>query len=277
MAGSTVLAAANVIGGWIAGSTAVVAAGLEFAGDVIASAVVFAGMSLAAKPPDENHPYGHGRFETLSGLAVGVILSLGGIGICYRSLQAVNRVHPPPGFYVVWILLGTIVIRGALSTVKFRVGRRIRSEALIADAWNDAVDILSALGALVAVGLTIYNPDDFRAADHYGGFAVGLVVIFTGLRVLRGASMDLADTQPEQEKLEEIRNIAAATPGVEGVEKCMARRSGPNYYVDLHLEVDPMITVHESHEIAGAARRRIREQLEWVADVLVHIEPSPKR
>jgi cation diffusion facilitator family transporter len=272
---SALLAAANILVGWMAGSSSVLAAGVEFLGDVLASAVVLAGMLVASKPPDINHPYGHGRFELLAGLAVGVVLAAGGAGICYRSLQRLSDVHPPPGAYAVWPLAAAIVLRGVMSTIKFRIGRRIGSESLVADAWNDAVDILSALAALVALGLTLYDPSRFLAADHFGGFTVGLVVIFTGLRVMRDTSLHLMDTMPDAGLLAEIRRAALAVPGVHGVEKCFARKTGLKYHVDLHLEVDPGITVWESHQIATDVRFRIREQLPWVADVLVHVEPSP--
>ena len=202
---STVLASGNVAIGALAGSTSVFAAGLEFAGDVLASVVVYLGMSFASRPADENHPYGHGRLETLAGLAVGTILLLGGVGICFQSLGAVGESHGPPGAYAMWPLCGAIVIRSVMSTLKFRYGRRIGSASLVADAWNDAVDILSALAGLAALALTLYRPERFLAADHYGGFAIGLIVVLTGLRVMRDASMQLMDTMPDEALLAEIR------------------------------------------------------------------------
>ena len=142
-----------------------------------------------------------------------------------------------------------------------------------ADAWNDAVDILSGLAALTAVSVTLYDPQRFLAADHYGGFAVGLVVVFTGLRVARDTGLQLMDTMPDEHKMRTIREVAQEVVGVEGVEKCFARKTGLQYHVDLHLEVDPEITVRSSHDIAEQVRNRIREKLDWVADVLVHVEP----
>jgi cation diffusion facilitator family transporter len=275
IAASVALASTNVVIGLSARSTSVVAAGLEFAGDVLASTFVFVGMSLASKPADSDHPYGHGRFETLAGLMVGIVLLAGGAGISYRSLEKVSEVHAPPQAYAVWGLVAAILVRGSMSLVKFRVGRAIRSAALVADAWNDTIDILSATAALVALGLTLHNPEAFLAADHYGGFTVGVFVIFTGLRVIRDASLELADTMPARQSLDVIREAAVAVPGVLGVEKCFARKTGLQYHVDLHLEVDPNLTVRESHNIATQVRIRLREGLPWVADVLVHVEPAP--
>ncbi len=272
---SVVLASANVIVGLRAGSTSVVAAGLEFGGDVLASTFVFVGMIIASRPADSDHPYGHGRYETLAGLVVGMILATGGVGICWRSLQKVSEFHEPPSAYAVWPLVAAILVRSVMSTIKFRVGRRIQSASLVADAWNDAVDILSAAAALVALGLTLYNPSQFLAADHYGGFAIGLVVIFTGLRVIRDTSLDLTDATPGNETLQQIKREAMRVPGVLGVEKCFARKTGLQYHVDIHVEVDPNLTVWESHDIAILTRTHLREHLGWVADVLVHVEPAP--
>ncbi len=272
---SAVLASGNVIVGLLAGSTSVVAAGLEFVGDVLASTFVLVGMRMASKQADPEHPYGHGRFETLAGLVVGMILAAGGVGICWRSLQKISEVHAPPSAYAIWPLLGAILVRSVMSRVKFKVGRRIQSASLVADAWNDSVDILSSAAALVALGLTLYNPAQFLEVDHYGGFTVGLFVIVTGLRVTRDTSLDLVDTMPEGESLDEIRRVALDVAGVLGVEKCFARKTGLQHHVDLHLEMDPNLTVWEAHDIATRARIQLCERLEWIADVLVHVEPAP--
>lgn len=272
---SSVLAAMNIAVGLMARSTSVVATGFEFAGDVLASTIVLVGMRVAARPPDENHPYGHGRVETLAAFVVGVILAAAGATISYQSLQALQVDHQPPGRAAVAALVAAIVLRTVMAFTKFRVGRRVRSAALMADAWNDAVDILSASAALTAVGLATYDPSRFLAADHYGGFLVGVVVVLTGVRVVRDASMELVDTMPSAERMDEIERVARSVAGVFGVEKRLARKTGLQYHVDLHIEVDPALTVAASHDIASEVRATVRRQLPWIADVLVHVEPSP--
>jgi cation diffusion facilitator family transporter len=271
------LAAVKIVVGWMAGSTSVVADGFESAGDVVASSIVLFGLVMASMPPDENHPYGHGRLEMVTGLVVGLILAAAGVAISANALR--HAIHPTgvPATYAIWPLVGSIAAKTALSTAKFRTGRRIGSAALVADAWNDAVDILSGAVALTAVGLTVWLPDTFLAADKYGGFAVGIIVIFTGLRVVRETSLQLMDTMPDPKLTNRIREVAKGVPGVEGVEKCFARKTGLQYHVDLHLEVDPAISVRESHDIATRVRMHLRERLDFIADVLVHVEPAPSR
>jgi cation diffusion facilitator family transporter len=271
---SSVLAAISIIVGLVSRSTSVVAIGMEFAGDVLASLVVLVGMIAAVKPADEDHPYGHGRVETLAAFVVGLILSAGGVGICWNSLQAVGASHPPPTIAAVAVLIVAIAVRGGMAALKFRVGRRLRSSSLIADAWNDTVDILAAAAALTAVAVSIYDSERFVMADHYGGFAVGIIVVLTGLRVLRDASLELMDTMPDQHMIAHVRAVASAVAGVVGVDKSYARKTGFKYHVDLHVEVDPTLTVAESHVIAGRVRRQVRDHVSWVADVLVHVEPA---
>jgi cation diffusion facilitator family transporter len=277
MALSGVLAIAKLIAGWLAGSASVVADGVESAGDVVASGIVLLGLTIAARPPDKNHPYGHGRFETLTGLVTGLGLALVGAGIIWKSLQDVGLRHAPPASFALWPVAASVALKSAMAVVKLRVGRRIRSAALVADAWNDAVDILSGTVALLAVGLAILNPERFLAADHYGGAAIGCIVILLGLRVVHETSLTLMDTMPDEEMMATIRATALQVPGALDVEKCYARKTGLRYHVDLHLEVDPELTVRRSHAIAEEVRNRVKGELAWVEDVLVHVEPYGER
>jgi cation diffusion facilitator family transporter len=271
---SGALGAIKIFAGLSGNSTSVLSDGLESAGDVLASGLVLLGLTLAAKPADEDHPYGHGRAETLSGLLVGLLLTAGGALISFASVQHLGESRPPPAVYVIWPLVISLAAKSGLAGFKFRYGRRLDSAALVADAWNDTMDCLSAGVALAGVGLALWNAERFLDADRYGGFVVGLIVISTGLRVARDTALQLMDTMPNEALMAQIRAVATTVAGVRGVEKCFARKTGLRYHVDLHLEVDPEMTVKQSHEIAHAVRLRIRERLQWVADVLVHVEPA---
>ena len=266
---SGALAVAKIAVGLSASSAAVVSDGIESAGDVLTSGLVFLAVRLAAKPADDDHPYGHGRVDILAGQAVGMVLVLAGVGICWRSLT-----HPVqvPALYAIWPLLASILIKSALAFTKMRVGRRDGSSALIADGWNDSVDILSGLIALAAVLLAIFLPG-WEWADRWGGFLIGLIVLFLALRTIYQTTMHLMDTMPDARRMEQIRIATFAVPGALGVEKCFARKTGSRYHVDMHLEVDPQLTVLESHDIATAVKNHLRRTVDWVEDVLVHVEP----
>jgi cation diffusion facilitator family transporter len=267
------LAAAKIAIGLHAGSTATVSDGIESAGDVLASGLVLLGLIIAAKPPDSEHPYGHGRLETLSALAVGMLLVTTGVLIAFESLHLTRQPSATPAAYAVWPLIASIAIKSILSAAKWRYGRKIQSSGLIADAWNDTVDILSGATALLGLGLTLLSPEKFGAADRMGGSAVGVIVVFLGIRVVHDTVVQLMDTMPDPAAMDRIRMTGLAVPGVLGIEKCFARKTGLKWHVDLHLEVDPAMSVFESHEIATRVRETIRSEVDWVADVLVHVEP----
>ena len=267
------LATAKITIGLRAQSTATVSDGVESAGDVLASGLVLLGLIIAAKPPDSEHPYGHGRLETLSALAVGMLLVGTGVLIAFESLHLAHGDGRAPSAYAVWPLIASIAIKSIMSAAKWRYGRRIQSSGLIADAWNDTVDILSGTTALVGLGLTLLDPERFAAADRIGGSAVGIIVIFLGVRVVHDTMLQLMDTMPDPEAMDRIRMTGLTVPGVLGIEKCFARKTGLKWHVDLHLEVDPAMTVYESHEIATQVSEKIRSKVDWVADVLVHVEP----
>lgn len=267
------LAFAKIWIGINAGSASVVSDGLEAAGDVLSSGIVYAGLWLASKPPDYEHPYGHGRYETLAGLAIGALLLLAGAAIFWHSFTSLGKpAQLAP--YALYPLVAAVFVKSALATTKFRVGKRIASTSLEADGWHDITDLLSTCVALLAVTLTLSSPSRFGPADHVGGMIIGIIVFFLSAQVVRRTIGQLLDTMPETRKLAQIRTAALSVPGALGIEKCFARRTGLRYHVDLHLEVDPELTVRESHEIATEVRASIKQRLPWVADVLVHVEPS---
>jgi cation diffusion facilitator family transporter len=272
---SGALAVIKITAGLAGHSTAVVADGFESAGDVLASGFVLFGLTIAARPADADHPYGHGRFETLTGLLIGLVLIGGGALISYSSISRIGQPHEPVATFVVGPLLLSLLAKTILATVKFRYGRRLASASLTADAWNDAMDTLSAVAALTAVMLTLSDPARFGEADRYGGCVVGMIVVFAGLGVSRETTIQQMDTMPGEDMIAEIRAAARSVDGVRGVEKCYARKTGLKYHVDLHLEVDPEMTVRRSHGLGHDVRERIMERVPWVADVLVHVEPAP--
>ena len=271
LAASAVLAAVKIGVGLKAGSTAVVSDGVESASDCFTSGLVLLGLWIAAKPSDSDHPYGHGRFEILTGLTIGVVLAIIGTVICLQSLARRALVHPL-ATYALWPLLLSIAVKGFFASAKYRVGKRTGSSSIRADAWHDLVDLSSGVVALAGLSLALFRAD-LISADHWAGFAVGLIVIFVGLRAARETVLQLMDTMPDDAQMIEIRRVALRVPGAKGVEKCFARKTGLRYHVDLHLEVEPELTVRESHDIATAVRIAVKERVQWVEDVLVHVEP----
>ena len=273
MVASGLLAIAKIWIGIQANSTSAVADGMESAADVIASGIVVLGLLVAARPADEDHPYGHGRYEILAGLGVGILLLIAGFAISSRSIWRIGKDPIPPSLFAIWPVLASLCVKVVLSVLKMRQGRKLDSSALVADAKNDAVDVISSTIALIAIGLTLHDPVGMIEADHIGGAIVGVIVGVLGLSVIRDTAGLLVDTMPEPERLAQIRSVAMTVDGARNVEKCYARKTGFQYHVDLHLEVDPLLTVRASHAIAQRVKYALKETLPWVADVLVHVEP----
>ncbi|HEX4773165.1 MAG TPA: cation diffusion facilitator family transporter [Bryobacteraceae bacterium] len=267
------LAVTKIVVGMKAASNAVVSDGLETSGDVLSSLIVYIGLLLAGKPPDAEHPYGHGRYETLAGLAVGGIILLTGAGILWHGFNVTGLKEPLRSF-ALYPLVAAAGAKIALAAIKLRVGKKIESSGLQADAWHDMTDLLSTVVAFCAVTLTLIDPIRFGFADRLGSIVISVIVIFLAIQVVHRTVDSLLDTMPEDARMAEIRAVALSVPGTLGIEKCFARRTGLKYHVDLHLEVDPQMTVEASHDIATQVKIAVKDRLAWVADVLIHVEPA---
>jgi cation diffusion facilitator family transporter len=267
------LAFIKLAGGIFSHSTALTADGLESASDVLASAIIWSGMAIARRPPDSKFPYGYGRAESLAGKTVGTILLMSAVLLATHS---VHRLTGPPVILPAWILLPlalSFLLKGVLALAKYRTGRRIRSSALIADAGNDWVDMISALVASVAITLNLIDHERFAYADPIGGIGVSLIILMMGIDIFRRTSKELMDEMPDESLVSDVRGAAMGTPGVMGIEKCFGRKSGTQFFFDMHIEVDPQMTVHDAHEVAHHVKDKILDQCEFVKDVLVHVEP----
>ena len=194
-----ILAIAKIWIGLHAGSASLVSDGLEAAGDVLSSGIVYAGLWLASKPPDYEHPYGHGRYETLAGLAVGTILLLAGIIIFWHGLRHLSE-RTAVESYALYPLAAAVILKTALSAVKFRAAKRIASIALDADAWHDITDLLSTTVAVISITFTLVDPLRFGAADHLGGMLIGIIVFFLSVQVVRRTVVQLVDTMRRRTK-----------------------------------------------------------------------------
>jgi len=277
MVGSGALAVLKITAGLWGHSTAVFSDGVESAMDVITSMVVLGGMTLALRPPDSDHPYGHGRAESIAGKTVSTILIVTGVLLAINSLLGLTSTQHPPELYAIATLVVSIAVKIWLSIYKMNLGKKIDSVSLQADAWNDRVDIVSALAALAGAGLAAYAPDRFLYADRLGGGLVAVVILLTGVRLFRDTSLELMDTSPTAELMATVRAVVSRVEGVVALETCRGRKSGLGYFFDLHIEVDPEMKVRAAHEIAHNIKDRVRAEVPAVLDVLVHVEPAGLR
>jgi cation diffusion facilitator family transporter len=274
MGASAFLAVLKLLGGTLAGSTALLADGFESALDVIASGVVFGGMAIARKPPDDKFPYGYGRAESLAGKTVSTILLVSGallITHCVHKLRVPAHALP---FWALAPLALSFLVKAYLSITKWKLGTRLGSSSLQADAANDSVDMISAVVASTAIGLNLANPALFNRADAVGGLLVAVIILFLGVRMFRQTSTELMDVMPDPQYVETVRSVAESVGGIRQVEKCFGRKSGLSYFFDLHVHVDSQMPVLEAHRLSHEVKDMILQECPYVRDVLVHVEPA---
>lgn len=260
--------------GWLGHSQAVIADAFHSLSDLVTDFAVLLGLRFWSAPPDENHPYGHQRIETLVTTIIGVLLFAVGIGIGYNALATVRDSHvQPPGRIAMIGAFVSIVFKEVLYRWTVKVGRRIRSSAVIANAWHHRSDALSSIPALLAVGVAVLYPK-WAFIDHIGALIVSLFIIKVSWDIVFPALSDLTDRAASEKDREHIRAIASAMEGVKSVHALRSRRAGSSYYVDLHVLVDGMMTVQRGHSISEQVKQAILDNRPDVVDVVVHLEPS---
>ena len=229
----------------------------------------------AQRPADREHPYGHTRAEAVAGSNVALLLVLSGLGIGWEAATTLGEASLTPEWYTLGIAAVSIVLKEALYRYESHVARATGSGAVRAAAWDHRLDALGSLAVLVGLALAYWGGPAWHAADHFAALAVAVVVLWAGGSLLWASVQELMDRQAGPEVLDEVRREASAVPGVLGVEKLFVRKTGLEHLVDIHVEVDPEISVSEGHGIGHAVKARLMKQIVTIKDVLVHIEPSP--
>lgn len=263
----------KIIAGSVAHSYALLSDAVNSLGDVVTTVVVLIALRLAQQPPDDEHPYGHTRAEAIAASNVALLIIISALALAWRTLdRPVGQAVIPPGWALVLAAVN-VIIKEALYRYKLRVGTRTGSAAIIANAWDHRSDALCSFAVLVGLFLTRIGGQYGIWADTAASLLVIAVVVANGIVVFRRSVHELLDPQAGDDFVREIRGAAITMPGVLGVEKLWVRKSGLEFFADIHLEVDPEITVAEGHRIGHAVRDRLIEKFPPLRDVLVHLEP----
>jgi cation diffusion facilitator family transporter len=266
------LALVKCVAGLIGHSFALLADGVESFLDVISSSVVYYGLRLAIKPPDKEHPYGHGKADPIAALVVGAAMIAAALGIAAESINLIRTPHQLPHAYTLLVLICVVPVKALLSRYVAGVSQKIESSALRGDAWHHLSDAIISAFAFVGISAALWTGDP--TADDWAALCAAPVILLGGWQQLRRPVAELLDTAPAPEIEDHVRRVAAAVPNVFGVEKCFVRKVGFRYYVDLHVVVRGDLTVRQGHRIAHAVADRVREKVDRIAEVLVHIEPE---
>jgi cation diffusion facilitator family transporter len=276
LAVNVALAALKMLAGIFGHSHALVADAVESLADVFSSIVVWRGVVVAEEPADEDHPYGHGKAEPLAAACVAAMLLVAAGWIVVGALRAVTEPHPPPKPFTLIVLVVVIVVKEILYRFTSHVASSVENPAVASDAGHHRSDAITSFAAAIGITIALLGGKGFESADDWAAVAAACVIAWNGVRLLRPAMNDLMDRSPNQEIIDRIRKIAETVRDVARVEKCLVRKMGYQYFVDMHVEVDPQMTVQRSHQIAHDVKNRVRDQIPRVRDVLVHIEPAKK-
>lgn len=271
--GNLLLAGFKMAGGLLGGSQAVVADAVHSLSDSSTDVAVLIGVSYWSKPPDRTHPHGHGRIETLVTGGIGLMLAAVAVGLAYNAVVTLQERHAsPPGGIALGAAFISIVSKELLYRWTVKVGRRIRSSAVVANAWHHRSDALSSIPVLLAVAGARLHPE-WAILDHIGAIVVSVFIFRAAAMIAWPALKELIDTGAPPEVLQRIAGIALGVDGVARVHAIRTRRVGGRFHVDLHILVDGDISVRRGHDIAEEVQRRLIREERDLADVVVHVEP----
>lgn len=274
LAGNTILTTAKFTAGILGHSHALVADAVESLADILSSLIVWRAVVVAAAPADADHPYGHGKAEPLAAGVVASMLIVAAGWIAFAALASVGKPHEAPARYTLLVLVLVILIKEGLFRFVHRESILTESSAVQTDAWHHRSDAITSLAAFLGISIALIGGKGYEAADDFAALGGAVVIAWNGWRLLRPALNELMDRSPSEDLVNRVREIAGSVAGVDGVEKCLLRKMGYQYYVDMHIEVDPQMTVLHSHNIAHEVKDRIRSEIPNIRDVLVHIEPA---
>lgn len=272
--GNLLMAVIKFVAGVIGNSYALIADAIESSADVFSSILVLVGLKFSSKPADENHPYGHGRYEVLSTFAVIGFLVVSATIIAIESIRNIQTPHEGPENFTLYVLAAIILFKEFSFQFVIRKSKQTNSSSLKADAWHHRSDAITSVLAFVGILIAVIMGDGYEAADDWAALIASGIIIFNAYRIFRPVVGEISDEQLYDELIDEIRMIALKVPGVVDTEKCHVRKMGMTFYVDLHMIVSGQITVKEGHRIAHELKDEIQKQLPEIADVLIHTEPD---
>lgn len=257
------------------GSAALLLDALSSLTDIVGSALLIACIAMAARPPDADHPFGHGRYEPLIGLGLAVVLVVagGGLFLSQLSLLFQEKVPEPlPSFLWIVPFFAACTLEVASWIVR-RSASQMHSSALAVEAAHYRIDAMTSVAAAVALFLAEYSEGWSYFFDHLGAAVIAAIMILLGLMGMRKNVQQLTDRIPHDDHFEMVRTAALSVSGVLGTEKLRIQAYGPDAFVSIDVEVDPTLTVEVAHQISQQVRVAIQQAWPSVQDAIVHIEP----
>lgn len=268
-----VLALAKGAAGVLGNAYVLVADAIESLTDVGSSLIVWLGLRVASQPPNAKYPYGRGRAETLSAIIVAAMLFSAAGLIAIQSVHQIRTPHQAPAAFTLIVLVAVVVIKESLFRFVLTVGEGVQSTAIRADAWHHRSDAITSAAAFIGICIALWGGPGYEVADDWAALLASGIILINGYSILRPALGEILDRAPDTGIEEEVRRLAESVPGVQGTHKCLVRKLGLDFFVDLDLLVDGRMSVHDSHDLAHAVQDVIRSELPLITKVLIHVEP----
>ena len=267
------LAIIKLVAGIVGNTYALVADAVESTADIFASLVVWGGLRVATRDPDEQYPFGYGKAESVAAAVVSMMLVTAALGIAFEAVREIRTPHKTPAPWTLLVLVAVLFVKFVLFRRTLSVGEEAGSTAGKADAWHHLSDAITSAAAFIGISIALWGGPGWEEADDWAALFASTVIFYNGLLLIRPALYDLMDRKPGGEIIASVRSAAEQVPTVKAVEKLSARKAGLVYYVDIHVQADPSMSLHDSHELSGAVKSAIRRHVPNVAGVLVHMEP----
>jgi cation diffusion facilitator family transporter len=273
MLSNTLLAAVKWLAGYFGQSFALIADAIESTTDIFASLFVLLGIKYSSKPADANHPYGHGRVETLISFIVVGFLIISATVILIESIKNIQTPHEGPKSFTLWVL-GIIIIWKEISYQwVMRQSKKTHSSSLAVDAWHHRSDAISSVAAFIGISFALFMGNGYEAADDWAAICAAIFIIYNAYMLFRTALGEIMD-EHIYDLIEIIRKESLEVQGIKGTEKCFVRKAGMKYHVDLHARVNGNLSVKEGHDLAHQLKDHLRNKNASLGHVLIHIEPD---
>lgn len=268
------LSAVKITAGVVGNSYALVADGVESLADALSSIIVWSGLRLSGVPPDEDHPFGHGKAESVAALVVSIGLIVAAFMLAIQCIREILVPHEAPSWLTLPVLVGVVVIKELLFHRVQSVGKDLDSNAMKSDAWHQRSDAITSAAVFIGILIAVVGGKGYEAADDWVALLACGVIAYNGFRLLKPAVDDVMDTAAPQEVEEDVRKVAEAVEGVVAIEKCRIRKCGLQYHMDIHVVVDGELTVLKGHRIGHDVKTRLMDADRRIMDVVVHVEPD---
>lgn len=271
---SIILVFVKAISGHLGHSYALIADATETGADVISSAFLFFALRIAVRPPDEQHPYGHGKAEPIAAVIISLFLIGAAFWIGFHAIEMLETPHDLPKKFTLAVLLIVIVVKEFMFRYVLAVGNKLNSQAVIADAYHHRSDAITSIAAFVGITIALIAGKGYESADDWAALLAAILIIYNAIGIIRPALGEIMDAAPPAEINTKVRELAAEVSEVKEVEKCFVRKMGFDYFVDLHIQVDGLLTVKQGHAIAHEVKNKLLHSSLDVRDALIHVEPA---